>query len=349
MSHSRCAKLCLPVQIYSPRARLPEDIPFFYTNDGRKFNLRTVGRLARSVALPSSKMQGFNMGRYMPPDAEGGASGNQLHKRRAPGTLRKDGTQTVRFEMPFAVWCHTCKPHAIIGQGVRFNAVKTKVGYYYSTPIWSFRMKHTACSGTIEIRTDPKNTAYVVTEGGKARDYGEPEDRIREGENGVPILTPEERERRREDAFAQLEGKAEEKELVKDNAKRIEELYEARGRDWDDPWSANKRMRASFRHDRNALKREEEADQALKDRLGTDIHLLPASEEDSTRAKLVTFGEDSDQPNRDTAASKAMFRTPASKITKPKAVKPANAKDSRRDALRRQLVSNTKASLNPFG
>ena len=292
-------------------------------------------------------MQGFNMGRYMPPDAEGTTSGNQLHKRRAPGTLRKDGSQTVRFEMPFAVWCHTCKPHAIIGQGVRFNAAKSKAGYYYSTPIWCFRMKHAACSGTIEIRTDPKNTAYVVTGGGKARDYGEPDDRVREGENGVPILTPEERERRREDAFAQLESKAEEKVLAKDNARRIEELYEARGRDWDDPWAANKRLRTSFRHDRNALKREEDADQALKDRLGTDIDLLPATDEDSVRAKLVTFGEDPASSTRDTAASKAMFGTPVSRITKPKSAR--LTKDSRKDALRRQLVSNTKAALNPFG
>ncbi|EME49682.1 hypothetical protein DOTSEDRAFT_20104 [Dothistroma septosporum NZE10] len=292
-------------------------------------------------------MQGFNMGRYVPPDAEGTASGNRLHQRRAPGTLRRDGSQTVRFEMPFAVWCHSCKPHAIIGQGVRFNAVKTKAGYYYSTPVWCFRMKHNACSGTIEIRTDPKNTAYVVTEGGKARDYGEPEDRVREGENGVPILTPEERQRRRENAFAQLEGKAEEKALAKNNAKRIEELYEARGRDWNDPWAANKRMRTSFRQDQKSWKREEEADQALKDRLGTDIDLLPATEEDSVRAKLVIFGVDSAPSNRDTADSEAMFRAPVSKITKPKSAKVP--KDCRKDVLRRQLVSNTKAALNPFG
>ncbi|KAK0936050.1 Protein saf4, partial [Friedmanniomyces endolithicus] len=66
------------------------------------------------------------MGRYVPPDLEGTTSGNALHKKRAPGTLRKDGTQTVRFEMPFAVICHTCQPLQIIGQGVRFNAVKTR-------------------------------------------------------------------------------------------------------------------------------------------------------------------------------------------------------------------------------
>lgn len=291
-------------------------------------------------------MQGFNQGRYVPPELEGTTTGNKLHNRRAPGTLRKDGTQTVRFEMPFAVWCHTCKPHAIIGQGVRFNAEKKKVGYYYSTPIWSFRMRHPACSGTIEIRTDPKKTAYIVTEGGKARDYGDSEDRVREGVNGVPILTAEERERRRDDAFAQLEGKAEEKAQIKDNTKRIQELYTARERDWDDPWMANKRMRDSFRVERKALKREEDANEALKDRVGTDIDMLPATEEDTVRAKLVTFGGSDATTTKDEAGSKSVFRTQASRVSKSKPSKPS--KDSRKDALRRQLLSNTRAALNPF-
>ncbi|KAF2210820.1 hypothetical protein CERZMDRAFT_6880, partial [Cercospora zeae-maydis SCOH1-5] len=157
------------------------------------------------------------------------------------------GTQTVRFEMPFAVWCHTCQPHAIIGQGVRFNAEKRRNGSYYSTPIWRFRMRHPACKGTIEIQTDPKNTAYVVVEGGKARDYGDQKDRVREGEGDVPLLTAEEREQKREDAFAQLEGKVEEKQNARDNAKRIRELYQAGERDWDDPFAANRRMRDAFR------------------------------------------------------------------------------------------------------
>lgn len=287
------------------------------------------------------------MGRYIPPELEGVVSRNQLQKKRAPGTLRKDGTQTVRFEMPFAVWCHTCKPHAIIGQGVRFNAEKKKVGKYYTTPIWSFRMRHPACNGTIEIRTDPKNTAYVVTEGGKARDYGEPEDRVKEGENGVPILTAEERERRREDAFAQLEGNVEEKAQTKDNTKRITELYQSRERDWDDPWAANKRMRQTFRQERKELKREEDATQAIKDRIGTDIELLPETKEDGVRAKLVTFGEDAEQPARNDANSNAMFRTPAHRMSKSRSAKPT--KDTRKDALRRQLISNTRAALNPFG
>lgn len=278
--------------------------------------------------------------RYVPADVEGTTSANALQRRRAPGTLKKDGTQTVRFEMPFAVWCHTCKPHAIIGQGVRFNAEKHKVGKYYSTPIWAFKLKHTACGGFIEIRTDPKNTRYEVTEGGKARDYGEPGDQVRQGEGGVPILTAEEREKGRDDAFVALEGKVEAKQAVKENTRRIEELYEASGRDWDDPWVKNRRIRDEFRRERKVRKREEEATDALKERLGTDIEILPASREDERRAKLVDFQASSE--GRSGVLAKPVFASSKQKNSK-------STKDGRADALRKQLLSNTRASMNPFG
>jgi coiled-coil domain-containing protein 130 len=295
-------------------------------------------------------MQGFNMGRYVPPDLEGTTSANRLAKKRAPGALRKDGTQTVRFEMPFAVWCHTCKPHAIIGQGVRFNAEKKKIGYYYSTPIWQFKLKHVACGGFLEIKTDPKETAYVVVAGGKARDYGE--DRVREGEDGRPILTPLEREKRREDAFAVLEGKAEEKEAVKDNAKRIEELYRSRERDWEDPGNVNKKLRQSFRRERKLMKREEDATESLKERIGTDIDILPETELDAQRAKLVSFDRGLEAPNSSRDSS-PFFRTSAhssSRTSSPRVKAASNQKsESKKNLLRRQLVSSTRAAMNPFG
>ncbi|KAK5166888.1 Protein saf4 [Saxophila tyrrhenica] len=286
-------------------------------------------------------MQGFNMGRYIPPDAAdaGATSGNRIHQKRAPGTLRKDGTQTVRFELPYAVWCHTCSPHAIIGQGVRFNAEKKKVGYYYSTPIWQFRMKHAACGGTLEVRTDPKNTAYVVTEGGKARDYGE--DKVREGEGGVEILTEAERERRRKDAFALLEGKVEGEQAVKDNKRRIEELCVEKERDWGDTWSANKRVRDAFRRERKVRKREEERTEQLKERIGSDMDLLPESEEDARRARLVDFGGGENE-----ARSQPFMRKTSSLARSTKSQKLTKA--DRTDALRRQLLSNTRAAMNPF-
>ncbi len=279
------------------------------------------------------------MGRYVPPDLEGTTSGNRLNKKRAPGTARKDGTQTVRFELPYAVWCHTCSPHAIIGQGVRFNAEKKKVGYYYSTPIWQFTLKHVACGGKIVVKTDPKETRYVVVEGGKERDYGE---QVREGEGGVPILTDAERERRREDAFAALEGKEAEKRVVEESKDRVEGLYRARQKDWGDTWSANRRIRDTFRRERKVRARKAEKTAALQDRIGTDMELLPETEDDARRAKLVDFAGAQDH----LPEAKALFRdaTTTSGLTKPS----KSRKENRADALRKQLVGNTRAAMNPF-
>lgn len=270
-------------------------------------------------------MQGFNMGRHVPPDQEGTSSGNKLNKKRAPGTLRQDGTQTVRFEMPFAVWCHHCSPHNIIGQGVRFNAEKRKVGNYYSTPIWQFTVKHTTCGGLIEIRTDPQNTAYVVTSGGKARDYGDADDKLRAGQNGVPILTPSERDAQRNDAFAELEAAKADKALANEQSKRIDELFE-QSQDWKDTWSANQRLRNTFRRKRKLLKRDEIATRAIQDRLGTDMTILPETEADASRAKLVTFAT---RP-----AQRAGSSAPAQEA---------------KNILKRRVIGNTRANLDPFG
>lgn len=68
-----------------------------------------------------------------------------------------------RFEMPFNVWCTNCEQH--IGRGVRFNAEKKRAGQYYSTTVWSFRMKCHLCGGWMEIHTDPKNATYECKEG----------------------------------------------------------------------------------------------------------------------------------------------------------------------------------------
>jgi coiled-coil domain-containing protein 130 len=227
---------------------------------------------------------------------------------------------------------------------VRFNAEKKKVGYYYSTPIWQFRMKHTACSGWIEIRTDPKNTAYVVTEGGKARDYGDLEDKVREGEKGELILTPEERERRREDAFSMLEGRVDEKQQGKENQQRIAELYQASQKDWKDTWSANRRLREGFRKERKRIRREDDEKDRLKEKLGTDIDILPATEEDAKRAGLVSFGETESQD----AGAKAVFRSKDSATIRTQSTG-TTTKENRAEILRRQLLSNTRATVNPFG
>ncbi|KAL8830937.1 MAG: hypothetical protein Q9170_005511 [Blastenia crenularia] len=231
--------------------------------------------------------------------------------------------------MPFAIWCTTCPKPTIIGQGVRFNAEKKKVGNYHSTPIFSFRMKHTACGGWIEIRTDPQNTAYVVIEGAKKRDTGE--DKIREGD--MAIMSAEEREKLQGDAFAVLEGRVEEKKQVFSDRTRIEELYEGKERDWDDPYAASRKLRKAFRVDRKVREKDEERTEQLKDRMSFGGELLPESDEDRRRAGFVDFGVGDGELDVFKAKSKPLF---------------ASAGQKRRESFQLEVANNTRAVLDPF-
>ncbi|TRX92138.1 hypothetical protein FHL15_007005 [Xylaria flabelliformis] len=244
-------------------------------------------------------MQGFNMGRYVPPDVEGTISGNALNKKHALGAraskLRTEGILTVRFEMPFGVWCGTCSKPTIIGQGVRFNAEKKKVGAYHSTPIWSFRMRHTDCGGVIEIRTDPANAEYVVTEGGTRRDTGDDKDdslvTSRHLIGGLgEIQTAKEKDALRNDAFARLEKTIEDRGVLIERTHRIAELEDASYRAWEDPYTQNRRLRAAFRTGRKAREKEAASTEELQERMSLGIDLVPATEEDARRAALVDFG-----------------------------------------------------------
>ena len=121
---------------------------------------------AASVRIEWVRMQPFN--RYYPPDYDGKSNINKMAGTHALGRRAHkldQGILIVRFEMPYNIWCASCNNH--IGQGVRFNAEKKRIGNYYSTPIWSFRMKCHLCSAWMEIKTDPEHTRYVIVEGAK--------------------------------------------------------------------------------------------------------------------------------------------------------------------------------------
>lgn len=312
-------------------------------------------------------MQGFNMGRYVPPDQEGVVSGNALHRKRAPGTTGGGGSQTVRFEMPFAIWCATCPKPTVIGQGVRFNAAKSRVGRYYSSPIFAFRMRHPACGGEIEIRTDPKNTAYVVVAGARRRDLGADGESLvggsREGLVGVEILTEGERRDMREGAFKNLEKTIEDRQVAERGRERIEEL-EAGRRVWDDPYERNSRLRAAFRVGRKGREREAKRSGEVKERLGLgeEFQLVPEVKEDGLRAKLVDFGDQGvGEEKIDRVLAKPLFgnsqtstddsgeKKDGKKNPKPKKqLKTEIAATKRRENLVSEILGNTRATKDPF-
>ena len=288
-------------------------------------------------------MQGFNMGRYHPPSAldpslsTGSSAGSSRARASAPST--------IRFEMPFAIWCTTCDPEAIIGQGVRFNATKTRVGSYHTTAIWSFVMRHAQCGAEIEIRTDPGAGDYAVARGGRRRDYGA-------GVAPAPgALAAGERERRAADPFAGLEGRVAEGVRAKSERRRVEELKRERDGRWEDVWAANRRLRSGFRVVRRELEAKERDREEVADRLGLGIEVLDETDEDGRRAALVAFGEAEDAAVRRAAgaAARPLFggaADPSPAASKGSAAT-ANA-GSRKMLLQRSLADNTRAIVDPF-
>lgn len=297
------------------------------------------------------------MGRYVPPDLEGTTTANKIHKKHALGSraskLASHGILTVRFEMPFPIWCGSCPKPTVIGQGVRFNAEKKKVGNYFTTPIWSFRFRHADCGGAIEMRTDPKNTAYVVVEGATKRDTG-PGDAAEPAEGGLPPLTDEEREALRKNAFASLERTIEDRKQLERAADRIQDLAALSARQWDDPYAQNQRLRKAFRVGRKEREREAAATEDLKDRMGLGIDLLPANEDDARRAALVDFAPVLEEEGNGArtgreALVKPLFATarttPARSAGRLKAEKQAA---ERKSNFATEVMGNTRASQDPF-
>lgn len=296
------------------------------------------------------------MGRYYPPDASNPPSfNNSSHPLGKRANKITQGILTVRFELPFAVWCNHCTPPAIIGQGVRFNAEKKKIGNYHTTPIWSFRMKHSACGGWWEIRTDPQNSEYVVVEGARRRDYGPTvKDDTADGE--LKFLTEEERQKRRDDAFANLEGKMEDKGIEKKNRERVEELYD-KAEVWRDPYDVNAKLRSVFRGKRKVWRKEDRHKEGMQEKFSLGLDIVDETEADRTRAGLVEFGakDVGEGGLGEGFAWKPLFGEAevgngkdGEAVRKTKKLRAEVAKEKSRLGLQQTLVGNTRAVVDPF-
>ncbi|KAJ6787375.1 hypothetical protein PWT90_06303 [Aphanocladium album] len=335
----------------------PRTIPTPRTEPDQKASAKFTHPYLRTWASapPLPAMQGFNMGKYVPPEHEGTTSGNRLHKKHALGAraskLRSEGALTVRFEMPYAIWCGSCPQPTIIGQGVRFNAEKRRVGRYHTTPIWGFRFRHAACGGAIEMRTDPQNTAYVVVSGATRRDTGNDDDKtLLEREGGVPILTDAEREELRSNAFASLEKTINDREQLRASSQRIDGLADVAARQWADPYTLNQKLRKSFRVGRKEREASAAATEALQDRMSLGMEIVPETEEDARRARLVDFAPDEELVAEEAALAKPLFVTAAPKGESGKTglTKEAKGRIQTRESFASQVMGNTRAAKDPF-
>lgn len=223
------------------------------------------------------------------------------------------------------------------------------MGNYHSSPIFSFRIKHNICGGWIEIRTDPKNTAYVVTEGARKRDTGD--EKVLDGD--LRMRTEEEREKLRNDAFAALEIKVDDRKQAVISKSRIEELQLDKDKNWDDPYAASKNLRRAFRADRKARQKQEALSEDLKDRMSLGIDLLEENEDDRRRAGFVDFGIVEGETVILKAKSKPLFAQtiPAPLKLPPKQnikLKKVAESQQKRERIRKELGDNTRAALDPF-
>nr|XP_014717198.2 coiled-coil domain-containing protein 130 [Equus asinus]XP_044608944.1 coiled-coil domain-containing protein 130 [Equus asinus]XP_044608945.1 coiled-coil domain-containing protein 130 [Equus asinus]XP_044608946.1 coiled-coil domain-containing protein 130 [Equus asinus] len=223
--------------------------------------------------------------KYYPPDfnPEKHGSLNRYHNShplRERARKLSQGILIIRFEMPYNIWCDGCKNH--IGMGVRYNAEKKKVGNYYTTPIYRFRMKCHLCVNYIEMQTDPANCDYVIVSGAQRK-----EERWDMAENEQVLTTEHEKKQKLEtDAMFRLEHGEADRGMLHKAVPTLSHLQEAQSA-WKDDFALNSLLRRRFREKKRALQEAEERDQALQAKASLAIPLVPETEADRRLAALL--------------------------------------------------------------
>merc|ERR1712137_558606 len=236
--------------------------------------------------------------KYYPPEWE--PKNGSINKYRGQHPLRErarklsQGILIVRFEMPYNVWCLSCDAH--IGKGVRYNAEKKQIGKYFSTKIWSFRMKCHLCSAWMEVQTDPENRDYKMASGVKRK-----EETWDERENETEVHDSDaHKERLQTDPFYRLENSAQDKASAEIKKPQLQKLIEHNYRSYDD-FGASQVLRHRFREKKKEIKELKDEAQSK----GLHIDLLPPDPEDQRQADSIKF-----QPK--TNASSLKYRMMAS-------------------------------------
>ncbi|GBN88236.1 Coiled-coil domain-containing protein 130 [Araneus ventricosus] len=222
--------------------------------------------------------------KYYPPDWT--PNKGSINKFKGTHALRERarklhmGILIIRFEMPFNIWCNGCENH--IGMGVRYNAEKTKVGMYYTTPIYKFRMKCHLCTNHFEIQTDPANLDYVILNGARRQER-------RWDPTQNEQVVPEDKEVSKKlvtDSMFCLEHNVNDKVNQKTILPSLRKLEESREK-WKDDYLLNKTLRQQFREKKKEIACTENKDKQLLKKFSLNIALLPEADEDRKLAGLL--------------------------------------------------------------
>uniref|UniRef100_F6ZD00 Probable splicing factor YJU2B n=1 Tax=Ciona intestinalis TaxID=7719 RepID=F6ZD00_CIOIN len=226
--------------------------------------------------------------KYYPPDFDYKKHGsldryhNSHPLRERARKLKSEGILIIRFEMPYNIWCEGCNSH--IGMGVRYNAEKKKIGNYYSTIIYKFRMKCHLCPQHFEIQTDPANCDYKILSGARRKEErwdAKANEQIEMTDHAVKkqLLT---------DPMFKLEHGVKDKRKLESVIPSLSELQDFQEEKKDD-YLLNKALRNKFRSEKKRLEETARSDKALLDKSSLDIKLLPESEEDKKMAELLKY------------------------------------------------------------
>ncbi|XP_008564229.1 PREDICTED: coiled-coil domain-containing protein 130 isoform X2 [Galeopterus variegatus] len=235
--------------------------------------------------------------------------------------------------MPYNIWCDGCKNH--IGMGVRYNAEKKKVGNYYTTPIYRFRMKCHLCVNYIEMQTDPANCDYVIVSGAQRK-----EERWDMVENEQVLTTEHEKKQKLEtDAMFRLEHGEADRSTLKKALPTLSHIQEAQNA-WKDDFALNSMLRRQFREKKKAIQEEEERDQALQAKASLAIPLVPETEDDRRLAALLRFHtldsyEDKQKLKRTEIISRSWF---------PSTPGPSTSSGSKAGSVLKKLVQSRRAT-----
>ncbi|KAG0627397.1 hypothetical protein M758_2G197800 [Ceratodon purpureus] len=76
-----------------------------------------------------------------------------------------DPAKLVRMMLPMSIQCNTCG--SLIYNGTKFNSRKEVVQgeTYMDIQIFRFSFKCTNCSATLIMKTDPRNSSYIMEAG----------------------------------------------------------------------------------------------------------------------------------------------------------------------------------------
>ncbi|XP_078657305.1 putative splicing factor YJU2B isoform X2 [Branchiostoma floridae x Branchiostoma belcheri] len=256
--------------------------------------------------------------RYYPPDFDP-QKHKSINKYRNSHPLRdrarklSQGILIIRFELPYNIWCGGCGNH--VGMGVRYNAEKTKVGMYYTTPIYKFRMKCHLCDNRFEIQTDPKNCDYVIVSGARRK-----EERWDAAENEQVVCEDhEDKKKMASDPMFRLEHGVKDQDKRKAAVPRLAEIEQWKSQ-WQDDFSLNQRARRKFRGEKTMLKEEAAEDAALLEKSSLAIPLVREHEDDKKLASLLKYHsldsyEKKQKQKREAIASRSIFSTQPSTST----------------------------------